>query len=162
MNLIKLDRVLLSRNIITMSSLEHLSSTITICNTAIKPFHASCRSILIWQGTSLHRTVIVTANVYWTQINTGYTSIPIRMKLTYRELCFCYPVIWSNISFSLNYTLICQVNNTDFTWTLKHITSNHSYAQLCFLNVWLTFRIQTLGLLTPNGKDSYLNLKSRS
>jgi len=30
----------------------------------------------------------------------------------------------------------------------------YSYAQLCFLNVWLTFRIQTLGLLTPNGKDS--------
>lgn len=75
------------------------------------------------------RTVIVTANVYFKKINTGYTSIPIRMKLTYRELCFCYPVIWSNISFSLNYTLICQVNNTDFTWTLKHITSNHSYAQ---------------------------------
>jgi hypothetical protein len=32
---------------------------------------------------------------------------------------------------------------------------------LCFLNVWLTFRIQTLGLLTPNGKDSYLNLSSK-
>jgi len=53
MNLIKLDWVLLSRNIITMSSLEHLSSTIKICNTAIKPFHASCRSILTWQGTLL-------------------------------------------------------------------------------------------------------------
>jgi hypothetical protein len=32
---------------------------------------------------------------------------------------------------------------------------------LCFLNVWLTFRIQTLGLLTSNGKDSYLNLRLR-
>jgi len=88
------------------------------------------------------RTVIVTANVYFKKINTGYTSIPIRMKLTYRELCFCYPVIWSNISFSLNYTLICQVNNTDFTWTLKHITSNHSYAQskdLMFTQ-WLEYR----------------------
>jgi len=104
------------------------------------------------------RTVIVTANVYWTMINTGYTSIPIRMKLTYRELCFCYPVIWSNISFSLNYTLICQVNNTDFTWTLKHITSNHSYAQLCFLNVWLTFRIQTLGLLISFSAPLFNNI----
>ena len=92
------------------------------------------------------RTVIVTANVYLHKINTGYTSIPIRMKLTYRELCFCYPVIWSNISFSLNYTLICQVNNTDFTWTLKHITSNHSYAQLSPHPSTWTFRIQTLGL----------------
>jgi len=84
----------------------------------------------------------------WNDINTGYTSIPIRMKLTYRELCFCYPVIWSNISFSLNYTLICQVNNTDFTWTLKHITSNHivmhNDPRSC--KARRTFRIQTLGL----------------
>jgi len=94
------------------------------------------------------RTVIVTANVYFKKINTGYTSIPIRMKLTYRELCFCYPVIWSNISFSLNYTLICQVNNTDFTWTLKHITSNHivMHNSLGLQEGPVTFRIQTLGL----------------